>query len=398
MNAKSVLLAILLTLNLATPVLASETSKISFWDNQRKGTNFFNLVETRERFKAARQFGVQVVRLAPNKWLNGRDSAELGDFIIGRPGQFKTVNAKDVALLKQVLDDAEAEGIKVVITMLSLPGNRWTQHNNGVEERVIWESFEEQNAAIDCWRQMARSLKDHPAVVGYNVRNEPSPELLKPRFKDWFTEDYQAWYKTIKGTPRDLNDFYKRAVAAIREVDKDTPIVLDSGFYATAWAFKILEPIADDKVIYSFHMYEPGEYTSYKNRKKYEYPGTVPTGDGDEPPLVKWDKDEIFKYFQPVRDWQAKNNVRSNRIYVGEFGVYRSSIGARQYLSDLIEAFNKAGWHWSFYSFREDNWDGMDYELGAGEPDDQYRKAIKENRMPVYKPNPISGVLKDAMK
>jgi hypothetical protein len=51
---------------------------------------------------------------------------------------------------------------------------------------------------------------------------------------------------------------------------------------------------------------------------------------------------------------------------VGEFGCSRKVEGVEKYLSDLIEIFNKNGWHWSFYSYREDVWDGMDYELGTG--------------------------------
>jgi sugar phosphate isomerase/epimerase len=393
-------LALLVAALVAAPVLAN-SSKIEFWDRQRKGANFFNIKEQPERFQAAKAFGIGLVRLAPNKWLNGRSEAELGDFLIGRPGSFKSINSSDVRLLKQVLDDADKCGMKVVITMLSLPGARWTQHNNNVEERKIWESFAEQEAAISFWRQLAGVLKDHPAVVGYNLRNEPSPELAKPRFPDWYTGDYEKWYRSVEGTPRDLNDFYKRVVSAIREVDQETPIVLDTGFYAAAWGIKVLKPLSDDKVIYSFHMYEPFAYTNFKNRKKFEYPGPVPTGEGDEPLVVHWDGKKMSEYFQPVVDWQKKNGIPSNRVLVGEFGLYRSSVGAEKYLHDLIENFNSNKWHWCFYSFREDNWDGMDYELGKGSPPPAYWNAIEDGKIPgpdVYAPNPLSDLLRNALK
>jgi len=379
----------------------AESSKISYWDEQRKGANFFDFKESPERFKAAKAFGIELVRLAPNKWLNGRPEGERGDFLIGRPGKFQTINDKDVSLLKQVLDQAHAENLKVVLTMLSLPEARWTQHNSDVEERTIWESFPAQEKAISFWRQLASVLKDHPALVGYNLRNEPSPELVKPRFKDWYTEDYEKWYQSVKGTPRDMNDFYRRTISAIREVDKETPIVLDTGFYAAAWGIKVMEPVADDKVIYSFHMYEPFKYTNFKNRKKYVYPGVVPTGEGDAPPPVMWDAKQISTYLKPVRDWQAKHNVPSNRVFVGEFGAYRTSPGALNYLSDLVAAFNENKWHWCFYSFREDNWDGMDYEVGRAKPTAKYWDAIEKGIVPgddAYVENPVSTMLKNAMK
>ncbi|MOA59405.1 hypothetical protein D3C78_1840080 [compost metagenome] len=34
--------------------------------------------------------------------------------------------------------------------------------------------------------------------------------------------------------------------------------------------------------------------------------------------------------------------------------------------------------HWAFYSFREDSWDGMDYELGTGKVPWRYWQAIDE--------------------
>ena len=53
---------------------------MDFWKEQKRGANFFTSVEKTERFKAAKEFGLQVIRLAPNKWLNGRPESELGDF------------------------------------------------------------------------------------------------------------------------------------------------------------------------------------------------------------------------------------------------------------------------------------------------------------------------------
>lgn len=69
-------------------------------------------------------------------------------------------------------------------------------------------------------------------------------------------------------------------------------------------------------------------------------------------------------------------------------------------LSAGISAFNENGWHWAFYAFREDSWDGMDYELGTGKAGGAYWKAIEDGRLPgskVYRDNPLSGVLKRAL-
>jgi hypothetical protein len=171
---------------------ATPPDKMAYWDTPRQGANFFNEVESAERFVAAQRAGIQLVRLAPNKWLNGRPAAERGDFLLGRPEKFTALHEGDLARLKQVLDDAEAAKVKIVLTMLSLPGSRWKQHNQGVQELALWQDFSRQAEAIECWRQLAAALRSHPAIVGYDVLNEPAPERVRPRFVDWFTADWQA--------------------------------------------------------------------------------------------------------------------------------------------------------------------------------------------------------------
>ncbi len=358
------------------------------------GTNFFNYVEKAERFKAAKELKLDFVRLAPNKWLNGRKVENRGDYFLGRPGKFKGLIKEDLPLLLDVLNKANQEGLKVILTMLSLPGNRWRQHNGGVQERMIWKDFKFQDQAISFWSQLAAALKGHPALVGYNIKNEPSPEHVKPRYSDWFTSDYGKWYEKIKGTPADLNLFYRKVVQAIRKVDSHTSIILDSGFYGTPWAFKILEPVDDDNVLYSFHMYEPYLFTNHKNKGQYLYPGSIPTGEkGKSSPKVPWDKEFMAHFLRPVRKWQEKHKIPSTKILVGEFGLFRKNKGAVQYIKDLVSVLKEYGWHRAFYSFREEEWDGMDYELGTGPtPPGYWTEVEKGNPFPgkkFYKPNPL---------
>ena len=368
---------IILFLSLSTQTLAG------FWDRQKGGANFFNNNEHEERYHIAKSLGIEFVRLAPNKWLNGRSKKNLGDFLIGRPDKFSGVVEKDIEELIRVLDIAYKNRISVVITMLSLPENRWSQHNQGKQQLDIWKSFKNQEPAILFWQQFAKKLKGHPAIVGYNIKNEPSPELSAPKFGDWATEDYEGWYKKIKGTPSDINLFYQKVVSAIRKVDPDTPIIVDSGFYATPWAFNILEPILNKgEILYSFHMYEPYAYTNSKNRGQYVYSGEIPTGEKSDSKKWKWNKDKVREFLSPIEKWQEKYKIPSNRILAGELGVYRYNKGAAKYLDDVISVIKDYGWHWAFYSFREDDWDGMDYELGTKPPGWKYWQAIEAKKMP----------------
>jgi len=77
------------------------------------------------------------------------------------------------------------------------------------------------------------------------------------------------------------------------------------------------------------------------------------------------DKNGLDEFFNPVYEWMNKNKVPANRIWVGEFGCSRKVEGVEDYLKDLIGIFNQQNWHGSFYTYREDVWDDMDYELGT---------------------------------
>jgi hypothetical protein len=193
-------------------------------------------------------------------------------------------------------------------------------------------------------------------------------------------------------------------IAAIREVDSMTPIILDCGQWAAPGAIVRLDPVDDEKVIYSFHMYEPWEYTNRKeNAGRFEYPGeyVLPPASGETDSLrVSLNAQALREIIQPVIDWQAKNHVPSNRIFAGEFGCNRMNRGVAQYLGDLTSIFDEQRWHWAFYSFREDEWDGMDYELGDKPLGWSYWQAKERGETPLLprSDNPIWQVIKAGVR
>lgn len=284
-------------------------------------------------------------------------------------------------MLKEDLDAAYVRGSKVVLTVLSLPGNRWRQFNNYENDDRIWQDFKYHEQAALFWKDLAVRLKDHPAVVGYNVINEPHPETATG-FNDFWTEDYDKWYNKIENTPADLNMLYGTIVDSIRSVDADIPIILDSGLYAKPWAINYLKPIEDKNVLYAFHMYEPYELTS-QNRKKgftYTYPGKVKVGNDQNEKM--FDKTSLKDFLDPLVEWAEKHNIPNNRIIAEEFGINRMVDGADQYIKDLIDIFNDYDWHWAFYAFREDTWDGMDFELGNKPVKEAYWNAQANGELP----------------
>ena len=243
---------------------------MSFWDAQRKGANRFADRPSEQWIADAVAANIRLVRLAPASW-----KGEGRDFLIGDADEFKGIPQGDFDQLKAWLDKADAAGIKVVITMLSLPGDRWRQQNGNEPDFRLWRDSRYHAQAAAFWKDLAGRLAGHPAVVGYDILNEPFPER-STKFAGTDAKAIEEWYAKVQGTSADLNLFYATVAAAIREVDKETPIVLACGSWADPRFISYLKPLKDDRVVYSFHMYEPFAFTNLKqNNGRFAYPGKV---------------------------------------------------------------------------------------------------------------------------
>ncbi len=365
--------------------------KIGWWDTQRKGANMQNERARPEYWSAAGELGLDYVRIAPDAFPSARR-----DFLIGDADAYEGIVEEDLALLVRELDEAERNHLKAVVTLFGLPGARWSQKNGDVRDGRLWREERYLDQAIEFWRDLAGRLKGHPAVVAYNPLNEPCSdreygfELGSPRFG--------AWYDTIKGTVADVNEFNRRVVAAIREVDDETPILLDGWFYADPKGLPYVEPIDDPRILYAFHNPGPWQLCAFKaNGGKYSYPDRVPeTWNG---PGRKWNRARLAREFADVERWSAERGVDRSRIVASEFWMDRRVKGAREYLADLIALYDERGWHWSFYAFRPDGaWGGLDYELGTdGWMGDGYWEAVEKGVDPETLkkrgPNPLWNVI-----
>lgn len=185
-------------------------------------------------------------------------------------------------------------------------------------------------------------------------------------FQNFSTVNYQNLKASIKSTPKDINDLYKQTIAAIREVDKNTTIIIQPTSWGSRDALDILEKQTDQNIIYSFHYYDPFPYfAKRKNKGKIKYPGPVPqwvTEKGKGPERY-WDRATHLKELLKAKSWADRNSIPANRIFVGEFGVWREAPGAEIYLKDVISIFNDMGWSWAYYSYRESGWNNVNLEL-----------------------------------
>lgn len=370
----------------------AETAKLSFWDTQRKGANQQNSQHRPEWYVAARDVGLEYVRILPDAW-----PADGRDFLIGNADNFEEINESDLSLLTVALDEAQRNGIKVVLAMLSLPGARWRQLNDDRDDARLWQDGEFHRQAFEFWRRLAARLKAHPAIVAYNPLNEPHPE--RAFGFEAPDEDFARWFMRVEDTPADLNRFNREMVAAIRSVDADTPIVLDGWFHASPRAFAYNRPVADDRVLYAFHNPGPWQMTTYRvNQGRYAYPHRVPKSwDG---PTESWTRDRLAQEVLAVEAFAKTYDVPANRIIASEFWYDRRIEGAAAYLADLVHIYNERNWHWAFYAFRGSGaWTGLDYEIPPGEKLGwRYWRAVEQGEDPEplkpRGPNPLWETLR----
>lgn len=378
----------------AAPAQAADA--IAFWDQPRAGGNSFNEAPPDwAYFQALKDLGATWTRLSFSKW-----KGEGRDFLIGDADRYDGLVAADLAVLRTALDAAQAAGLQVAVTPLSLPGARWRQQNGGRFDDRLWSdpAFADQAAAF--WRDLAAALKDHPAVAAYDILNEPAPERKGGLHENAPMAAIRDWQASVAGTPRDLPAFYDRMTAAIRAVDPVTPVMVDAGWYASprslaAWPRRL----ADDRTLYAVHMYEPYDATSAPNMKRetpLRYPGA--TTDYAGAPLA-WDKAAVAAHLGLAFDWARAQGVPPAHLVVAEFGCMRRWPDCGAYLGDVLDAVEAGGASWAFYSFREDGWEGMDYELPPDLPPGRFywlTEQGKAARLP--RTGPLMGIIAARMR
>ncbi|HPB30821.1 MAG TPA: cellulase family glycosylhydrolase [Candidatus Sumerlaeota bacterium] len=250
-----------------------------------------------------------------------RDLAEYDRWLNGR-----------LVELDRALVACRRYGIKVVVDMHTPPGGRYENSDLAIfHEKMYQDHF------VALWEKIARRYKGNPAVWGYDLVNEPVQSVPSPEG----VADYLG-VQTL-------------AARAVRDIDPDVPIFIATDAWNSAASFRYMEPIPVSNIIYQVHVYNPHQYTHQGVREKWTpltYPGEIAGR--------YWDKTELRRTLQPVRDFQTAWNAH---IYVGEFSAVRWAPGAAQYLRDCIELFEEYGWDWTYHAYRE--WDGWSVEHGS---------------------------------
>jgi len=141
------------------------------------------------------------------------------------------------ALLDQVVRWCKEEGLYVILDMHGAPGG---QTGDNIDDSwgypFLFESKDSQDLTANLWRKLAARYRNEPAVLGYDLLNEP------------IAHHFDTGYLNPK-----LEPLYRRIVTDIRKVDRNHIIFLGGAQWDTN--FKVFGPPFDDKLAYTFHKY-----------------------------------------------------------------------------------------------------------------------------------------------
>ena len=147
--------------------------------------------------------------------------------------------------MDDVVSWCKANHLYVILDMHDCPGGQTGDNiDDGYGYPWLFESERSQQRFCEIWQKIAAHFANEPTVLGYELMNEPIAHYFENK-------------ETLN---KKLEPLYKKAVAAIRKVDRNHIVILggarwNSDFYMFSdWKF-------DDNIMYTCHRYG-GEPTS----------------------------------------------------------------------------------------------------------------------------------------
>jgi endoglucanase len=243
------------------------------------------------------------------------------DFLWERvqPTAFGPLNSSDIAGIRRILDAAQAKGLKVILDM----------HNYA---RYYQQPLTTSDAGklADAWKRLATEFRNHPAVWGYELMNEPHD---------------------LAGGGPTWAVLAQAATDAIRTVDTNTWVLVPGYEWQSATAWKAANPTLDisdpsGKVIYAAHQYFDANMDSV-------YDGSYETEKGYA--------DRGVDLIKPFQSWLAERNAYG---IITEFGVPANDTRWLTMLDRFVQALDKdprmvGGTYWAMGPW----WGG--YQLSA---------------------------------
>ncbi|HEY3437925.1 MAG TPA: cellulase family glycosylhydrolase [Actinotalea sp.] len=139
-------------------------------------------------------------------------------------------------LVDRLIGWCREQGLTVLIDLHGAPGGQTgTNIDDSAGRPELFMDPRNEELAVALWTEIARRYRDEPAVLGYDLLNEPLPDQWQHRYSG------------------ELVALYRRLTAAVRSQDPDHLIMYEGTHWATNW--DIFTEVWDPNSVLQFHKY-----------------------------------------------------------------------------------------------------------------------------------------------
>jgi len=150
---------------------------------------------------------------------------------------FETDDAEGFKLLDRLIVWSRAENLYVILDLHAAPGGQTgTNIDDSIGYPWLYQSPQEQEHLLAIWRRLAAHYRDEPAMLGYDLLNEPIPHFPK-----------------LQSLNSSLEPLYKRLSAEIQKIDAHHILFLGGAQWDGN--FSVFGKPFDANVAYTFHKY-----------------------------------------------------------------------------------------------------------------------------------------------
>ena len=243
--------------------------------------------------------------------------ADLGAQVIRLPFHYQT----PIKYLMRAVDWAAKYNLKIILDLHAAPGaQNYDWHSDSMGKALLWESNANQEKVFVLWEKLAAQFKDNPAILGYDLLNEPVV----------YGNDAHA--KIIR--------FYQTLIKRIRAIDQEKTLFLEGNIWSQQIDF--LSGLIDKNISISVHSYEPFDY-ALNVTPGLKFPGPCPR--------TVWDESELRKHLEKYYAFANKNKTS---IFVGEFGInWRGGYcGELVWLKTMFGCLNDFNFSWTYWTYK----------------------------------------------
>ncbi len=304
----------------------------------------------------------------------GLDHIRLGfDQIVFEESQYK-YREEIFTIIDNFITWCKKAELNVVLNMHKAIGN----YCDIQEEVTIFDSLELQNRFIALWIELEKRYKDDNSIA-FELLNE---------------------VRNIE--PALWNNLAKRTISEIRKFNKTRKIIVGSTNWNSCNALKNLEIFDDENVIYTFHFYEPFEFTHQRgvlqsNTLYYNRKLVYPCDDieryrdyrrlyGNQNAYSEFERIDIKvikKLLKSAIEF-TKNNPQKI-LWCGEFGTIRhADINSREnWMRDVITVLKENDIPYCVWNYLSTPNDGNRFSL----VDDDTRQILSDNLLGIISGN-----------